>query len=390
MLLTQYARRSLLTAKPSTRLPINASATNLFGAAQKRGAASKAIINVLEQHSHSKQNWKRLVNFGLVMGGLQYTLGEADNFFEHKFVTRKKPEDLADFYGSEDFMEIFSIFPFMVHLMMRNAEFDDDGTIHAWGLMGPGEMEVSIDFDETEIDTTGDGEPDTLSWFNKKEHFQDFAPAFLGGFKLWEMTQNFGYHWRADGTCEVYHHGEQFKGLFPIRLLFAIHSRYVIWATEKYINSDSFGAEDSETDLEEQRQNIPLHVFKQFLEGLTDELEKAKHAPNKTAQQKKDIEVTLRRLKTISDVHVVTQKGTQLEEPVNLPRMRTLRSHKTKVTKAVLIIDDKETKDTIKTAMEQIGSSSGKKHEATAELNKLARHATIVARQSKKGKPSSA
>ena len=201
--------------------------------------------------------------------------------------------------------------------------------------------------------------------------------------KLWEMTQNFGYHWRADGTCEVYHHGEHFKGLFPIRLLFAAHSRYVIWATEKYINSDAFGAEDRETDLEEQRQNIPLHVFKQFVEGLTVELEKAKDAPNNSAQQKKDIEVTIRRLKTISDVSAAT-KGT---ESVNLPRMRTLRSHKTKVTKAILIIDDKETKDTIKTAMEQIGSSSGKKHEPAAELNKLARHATIVNRHTQ-NKPS--
>lgn len=381
MLLSQYARRSLLSASPS-RLPVKASATKLLGAVHQRGNASKAMINVLEHHRHSKQHWGRLVGFGLVMGGLQYTLGEADNFFEHKFVTRKKPEDLADLYGSEDFMEIFSVFSFMVHLMMRNAEFDDDGTIHAWGLLGPGEMEVTVDFDEKEIDTTGDGEPDTLSWFNKRETFQDSAPSFLGGFKLWEMTQNFGYQWRSDGTCEVHHHGEHFKGLFPMRLLFTIHSYYVIWATEKYVNSDAFGAEDTETDLEEQRQNIPLHVFKQYLEDLTAELEKAKHAPNNTAEQKKEIEVTLRRLKTISGAPVGTEA-----EPVNLPRMHTLRSRKSLVTKAVLVIDDKETKDTIKTAMEQIGSSSGKKHEPTAKLNKLARHATIAARQSK-NKPS--
>lgn len=318
------------------------------------------------------------------MGTLQYALGESDNFFEHRFVTRKKPEDLADFYGTEDFMELFCVFPFMVHLMMRNAEFDDEGTIHAWGLMGPGELEISIQFDEEEIDTNGDGEPDTMSWFNKKENFQDFAPPFLGGFKLWEMTQNFGYHWRADGTCEVYHQGEHFKGIFPVRLLFALHSRYLIWATEKYINSDAFGAEDRETDLEEQRQNIPLHVFKQFLDGLTTDLRKAKDAPTTTHQQRREMEVTLRRLETIAAERGFTnQAGTALAraKSVNLPRMRTLRSRKTKVTKAILIIDDKETKDTIKTAMEQIGSSSGQRHEPVAELTKLARHATMVARQ---------
>mmetsp|Transcript_44766 Transcript_44766/g.108144 ORF Transcript_44766/g.108144 Transcript_44766/m.108144 type:complete len:385 (-) Transcript_44766:3296-4450(-) len=383
MLLTANARRSLLTV--SRRLPIKA-ATKL-GVAQQRGNASKAVIDILEHHRRHQQTWRKLVTFGLGMGALQYTFGESDNFFEHKFVTRKKPEDLADFYGTEDFMELFCVFPFMAHLMMRNAEFDDDGTIHAFGLMGPGELEISIDFDETEIDTNGDGEPDTLSWFNKKESFQDFAPSFLGGFKLWEMTQNFGYHWRADGTCEVYHQGEHFKGFFPVRLLFAIHSRYVIWATEKYINSDAFGAEDREDDLEVQRQNIPLHVFKQFVEGLTVELEKAKDAPNNTAQQKKDIEVTLRRLKTISDVSAATQKGAELDQPVKLPRMRTLRSRKSKVTKTIFVIDDKETKDTIQTAMEQIGSSSGKKHEPAAEMKKLARHATIVARRTQ-NKPS--
>ena len=190
MLLTQHARRSLLTVSPRRLPTITSSATakHFFGAAQqRRGTASKAVVDILEHHRRSQQNWKRLVNFGLAMGALQYAFGEADDFFEHKFVTRKKPEDLADFYGSEDFMEIFSVFPFMVHLMMRNAEFDDDGTIHAWGLMGPGEMEVSVEFQEQEIDTDGDGEPDTLSWFNKKESFQDFAPDFLGGFKLWEM-----------------------------------------------------------------------------------------------------------------------------------------------------------------------------------------------------------
>lgn len=308
----------------------------------------------------------RLGVLGLGLGVAQYTLGDASNVFEHKFITSKKPEDLADFYGTEDFMELFCVFPFMVHFMMRNAEFDDEGTIHAWGLLGPGELEISIDFDEEETEGT-------LSWFNKRESFRDYAPAFLGGFQLWEMTQNFGYHLKDDGTCEVYHHGEKFNGLFPIRLIFDLHSRYVIWATEKYVNSDAFGMEDTETDLEEQRQNIPLHVFKHFVEGLTLELQKASDSDTSTPQDKRDIQVTLRRLQTISN---------SKDDNRSLPRMHTLRSRKTNLTTAHLIIDDKETKDAIKTAMEQLGSATGKRHEPVAEFGKLARRTTSAARQS--------
>jgi hypothetical protein len=312
---------------------------------------------------------KRMTQLGVVglgLGATQYAFGDATNFFEHKFVTSKKPEDLADFYGTEDFMELFCVFPFMVSFMLRNAEFDDDGTIHAWGLFGPGELEVSIDFEEEETEGT-------LSWFNKKESFRDHAPAFLGGFKLWEMTQNFGYHLKDDGTCEVYHHGAKFSGLFPMRFIFDLHSRYVIWATEKYVNSDAFGMEDRESDLEEQRQNIPLHVFKHFVDRLTLELEKAKEGGASSPQEKLDIEVTLQQLKTISSAK---------DENKPLSRMLTLRSRKTSLTRAHLIIDDKETKETIKTAMEQLASSSGKRHEPVEELGKLARHATTVARQS--------
>jgi hypothetical protein len=293
---------------------------------------------------------------GLGLGAAQYYLGKSENFFEHKFVTTKKPEDLADFYGTEDFMEVFCILPFMVEFMLRGAEFDDNGTIHAWGLLGPGELEVSIDFEEREIDTTGDGEPDTLAWFNKKEHFRDVAPSFLGGFTLWEMTQNFGYRRLDDGTCEVYHHGEKFNGLFPICLLFQLHSRYVIWATKKYVNSDAFGTEDRETDLEEQRHNIPLHVFSKFIQGLTREVEKAKLDSKDDTKKQDELVVILRSLQAISS----------MDHPSSMPRLRTLKSHKTKVAHVHLVMDDEKTKDTIRTAMQQIGSSKGQMHEPVA------------------------
>ena len=315
---------------------------------------------------------KRLGILGLGLGLAQYSLGNAQNIFEHKFITNKKTEDLADFYGTEDFMEIFCMFPFMVKIMMRGAEFDDEGTIHAWGLLGPGELEVSIDFDEKEIDTSGDGEPDTLSWFNKKESFKDTAPSFLGGFTLWEMVQNFGYHRRDDGTCEVYHHGEKFSGFFLIRLIFEIHSRYVIWATEKYINSDAFGSDDMDTEREEQRQNIPLHVFKQFLSDLTNEVEKAKTDSAGNSQKTKELEITLKRLKTLAaeDDDIMGKSK---------PHLRTLKSRPT-LNRIQLVIGDKEATETIRTAMKQIGSSKGRKHEPVEEVRELARRSTMDAR----------
>lgn len=313
---------------------------------------------------------------GVALGLAQNYLGNAENFFEHKFITTKKSEDLADFYGTEDFMEVFCVLPFMVDFMMRGAEFDDNGTIHAWGLLGPGELEVTIDFDEHEVDTNGDGEPDTIAWFNKKERFRDVAPSSLGGFKLWEMTQNFGYHRLDDGTCEVYHHGEKFNGFFPVRLLFQLHSHYVIWATKNYVNSEAFGTEDRDTDLEEQRQNIPMHVFKRFIEGLTKEVEKAKSGSKADSKKHAELEVTLRRLKTISSMDHTTA----------LPRLRTLRSRKTNVAHVHLVVDDDETKHTIRKAMQQIGSSKGQRHEPVSEMYELARRTTISSRKSGESK----
>ena len=38
--------------------------------------------------------------------------------------------DLAEFYGNEDFMEIFCVLPFMVDFMMRSGTFDDNGHVH--------------------------------------------------------------------------------------------------------------------------------------------------------------------------------------------------------------------------------------------------------------------
>ena len=229
--------------------------------AQNRGASTNAKPVV---------SAKVAVGAGVLTGGLvagQYFFGSADNFYDHRFITKADPDAMAEFYGNEDFMEIFCVFPFMVDFMMRSGYFDDNGHVHTFGLPPiVSNMVVSMQFDEREEEDE-DGEAHTVC-FNKKERFKCSAAIF--GWTLWEMVQNFGYAQRDDGTSEVYHYGQSWRGPFFIRLIFQTHARYVIYATEQHLNSPRFLAqdEDEEDDLVAQRHNIPKHLLGQFLDGL--------------------------------------------------------------------------------------------------------------------------
>jgi len=164
-------------------------------------------------------------------------------------------------------MEIFCVFPFMVDFMMRSGYFDDNGHVHTFGLPPVvSNMVVSMQFDERE-EEDADGETNTVC-FNKKERFKCTDSLF--GFTLWEMVQNFGYTQRDDGTSEVYHYGQSWRGPFFIRLVFQTHARYVIFATEQHLNSTRFLSRDEEEEdaLVAQRHNIPFHLLGQFLDGL--------------------------------------------------------------------------------------------------------------------------
>lgn len=305
----------------------------------------------------------------------------------------------------------------IANLMMRGAEFDEEGHIHARGLLGANGLEVSIDFDEERKvgdATTGDGDdgdgepaPDTIAWFNKKEHFCDVAPSYLGGFTLWKMTQNFGYHRLDNGTCEVYHHGEHFQGLFPIRILFELHARYVFWATQRYVNSKAFGSENDQDNevAEEFRQNVPLHVFQDYIIGLTMQVQTAKDKTSVTDEKRhNELQVTLHRLNTLSATlkkeeeeeseqhqqqqhqqHKLQSKKTFAQTSsstsavtTTMPRLQTLQSRKTKVSRVRLIVDDPETSDTIRTAMNQIGSAKGHGHDPVSRMRELQRHTTLA------------
>jgi len=337
------------------------------------GSSSSSSFRI---RSPSPLAWKTFA--GLTLCGVaQYSLGEGTDIFEHRFTTSKHPDDLSDFYGTEDFMEIFSVFPFMVNLMMRGAEFDDEGTIHTRGLLGSGELEVSVDFDEEQIDTTGDGEPDTVAWFNKREHFEDTS-QLLGGLKLWEMTQNFGYHRRDNGTCEVYHHGEYFKGFFPVRLIFTLHAIYVAWATERFINGDAFGSEDNELEAEVIRQNIPKYAFDEFLASLTRGVQNAKDDTSKNdTEKRKELDVTLHRLSTLRRDIVSDEKAPPIRRLRTVRRTSRLGKRHT-TTRIHLEVEDKETRDTLRMAMEQIGNKDGSSHRPVQEIRRLTRRVTAA------------
>lgn len=311
------------------------------------------------------KKFAQFAGLGVACCAAQHCLGKADDFFDHRFVTTKKPEDLVDFYGTEDFMEIFCVLPFMVQLMMRGGTFDDEGHVHTWGLTGPGELEISIEFDEPEDDTTGNDKGDTVAWFNKRENFKDVSPLF-GGTTLWEMTQNFGYKRLEDGSCEVYHHGEHFEGLFPVRLIFQIHSMYVFWATKRYVNSDAFGSEDHEDEAEVLRQNIPLHAFKEFLVNLTYKVERAKEESQSQSFPTTGHDETIQKLKEATDKH----------HGATLPHFRTLRRRHTSMQQIHLVVEDEDTQEAIRSAMSHICEAKGMRSEPVDALDQLRKHAT--------------
>ena len=306
----------------------------------------------------------KYAKYAAIAAGLataQYFLGEKEEFFDYRFTTNKKPEDLADFYGTEAFMDIFCVFPFMATFMMRSGEFDELGHVHTFGMCGPGNLEVSIDFDEVEEDTCGDGELDTIAWFNKRETFEDKSPL-LGGATLWRMTQNFGYHRLHNGNVEVYHNGEHFKGLFPIRLLFQAHAAYTFWATQRFITSEEFGSEELEDEAEEIRQNVPASVLKEFIRSLTSDLEALKKTTNEGSINQYDDTIT--KLKEISTD----------ERKSNLAHFTTMRRRNSSLVHLKLSVHDEDAQQAIGTALHQLGAAKGDK--AISAVKNLQKHVT--------------
>lgn len=181
-------------------------------------------------------------------------------FFDYRFFkAQQNPDDLATFYGGEEFMELFCIFPFVGNLMMRNGYFDEEGNVHTQGF--PGTLKVSMVFSSDENEETGETE-----WFNKRERFRNI---FMG-WTAWDMVVNFGFRTREDGIVEVYHHGEYFHGNMPIvsqitKLVFQVHARWLAWSTEHHVNHYAFPDTEEGEELEEQsRRNMPLFLLRHY------------------------------------------------------------------------------------------------------------------------------
>jgi len=184
-----------------------------------------------------------------------------EDFFEHKFITKKDPDHVVDFYSTEDFLQILGIFPMAIHFVLAGVEWDleKENTMSVHNA-----MEISFTIEEKE-EELADGQK-VVAFFQKRERFKNFIP--FTRFILWDQIQCYGYKRMEDGTIEVFHRGEQFYGPLPIRLLVQLHARYVIWATEKHINSPAFGVASLE-EQEHQRGNIPLHVLNDFIHRLS-------------------------------------------------------------------------------------------------------------------------
>lgn len=166
-----------------------------------------------------------LSNLKLALGAiliLQVTSGstaESKPFYDYRFITKKDPDDVASFYGGEELMELFCVLPWMTHIMLRGAVFDDEGNVDAVGF--PGRMKIQMVFSDEY-----DEEAEQTSWFNKRERFKDT----LFGITMWDMVINYGFTRLPDGRFEVYHQAEYFKGYSPpislvMRLVFRIHAR---------------------------------------------------------------------------------------------------------------------------------------------------------------------
>lgn len=79
-----------------------------------------------------------------------------------KFKTTKDPDAVADFYSTEDFLQILGIFPMAIHFVLAGVEWDTkrEQVMNVWNAM-------QISFDITEKEEVVDGK-DVVTMFNKR------------------------------------------------------------------------------------------------------------------------------------------------------------------------------------------------------------------------------
>lgn len=311
-----------------------------------------------------------LATAGVGCVALQGQFGTGKDFFHHKFTTTKHPDKIVDFYSTEEFLQILGIFNFATNFVLAGVVWatDTDQKNTVWNM-----MEISFDITERE-QTLADGTT-VVAFFNKRERFKNYIP--WTNILLWDQVQNYGYRRRADGVIEVQHHGESFYGPWPVRLLVQLHSYYVIWATEKHINSSLFGSDDLEA-VEKQRENIPLAVMGEFISSLKLEQQKAvllgrmkledasktdelKSTQAELAAEQDKLEATLAKLNALESKkgRLQMQVSSNVRGKGRLQRMST-----------TLHVDDPVANDAIKSAMADLSKTEGGRSAVAGLLKK--------------------
>ena len=197
------------------------------------------------------------------------------DFYERSFVTDRRPEDLAEFYGGERLMEVFCLeSKALVDFLMRSGYWDDDGVYHTYGLPF-GRMTAAIEFSEKEQDTRGDGKNDAVLGYNKRERFHDT----IFGYTLWDQVTDFGFERLPDGKYKCYQRGQYYTGIWPMRVVFQLHSIVVNWIADRHINGRHFATNESEGSdaVVVKELSVTPEVFDAFLEGLSRDLELSVH-----------------------------------------------------------------------------------------------------------------
>lgn len=101
---------------------------------------------------------------------------------------------------------------------------------------------------------------------------------------LWDQTWKYEFRRVEAGRVEVRHHATRFRGPWPVGLAVLLHQRYVLWACERYLNSDVFGSEDSDAQ-QEYLARVPLRTVQAFLRQLRDEKARALEAQRKDPRE---------------------------------------------------------------------------------------------------------
>jgi hypothetical protein len=301
-----------------------------------------------------------LAGLGTGSVALQYQYGTGSDFFHHSFIAKEgmDPDKIVDFYSTEEFLQILGIFPFAITFVLAGVEWatDVDNVNTVWNS-----IQISFDITEREVQTA-DGET-VVGFFNKRERFKNVVP--FTNILLWDQVQNYGFHRHEDGTIEVHHHGEHFHGPWPVRLLVQLHSKYVIWATEKHINSPIFGSDDVEA-VEAQRENIPLYVMNEFVAELRAQQEKAiaettakqeaaraanelKSVQDAFATEKQQLVATLKKIKDL-ELKAAALGGASLE-------VTSKSRGKLKRQSTVINFSDPGARDAIQSALNDVGHS---------------------------------